>query len=158
MNAAMPLRISVRLQTETNAAPWTGAVTVLLRDVVEPMSSIENLGVDRIHSNAALDDDTARAAWRVVAGHPAHGAEVKASLFEALANLGTVVRSVLLSDRGVGMAIADGEVDPRQGLGWCHREYSILWGSLRRQSDCLVVVRRAKAELAMTERVFERIV
>ena len=37
-------------------------------------------------------------------------------------------------------------------------EHSLLWGSLRRQSDCLVVVRRAKAGLAMTERVFERIV
>jgi hypothetical protein len=39
-----------------------------------------------------------------------------------------------------------------------NREHAILWGSLRRQCDCLVVVRRAKAGIAMPEGVLERIV
>jgi hypothetical protein len=38
------------------------------------------------------------------------------------------------------------------------REHAILWGSLRRQCDSLIVVRRAEAGIAMTEGVLERIV
>jgi hypothetical protein len=38
------------------------------------------------------------------------------------------------------------------------REHAILWGSLRRQCDCLIVVRRAEAGIAMTEGVRESIV
>jgi hypothetical protein len=37
-------------------------------------------------------------------------------------------------------------------------EHAILWGSLRCQCDCLIVVRRAEAGIAMTEGVRESIV
>ena len=47
-------------------------------------------------------------------------------------------------------------VTPRAGSP--RREHAILWGALRCQCDCLVVVYRAEAGIAMTEGVRERIV
>jgi hypothetical protein len=115
--AGHQVEVVVSVDTDQRLSATFPARTMITRPV-ERMSEIEHVAlatmlIERFR-NAACDEDrklVAGGAWRLAAGHPEFGAEVRLRLLEAVAAWTYVVVSVAITDKGIGVSIGDERID-----------------------------------------------